>query len=226
MTLRFISTFIAALLIYSESTVWAADATLNIGVYQGFNASHPNVKKDMFNALKKEGVHVTFTQELPAQRSLMSAAQGGLDGDILRQSAATESLPSLLQVPVPLKRFQYWVWIKASKACPGSVRDLPNLKPIGILGIKYFDFAYNQSNVGFEQVTSLKTLADMLKLERADYSIADIKSARQLSTSTGIQLTQCFKRPLVSTYGFLYVHEKHRALIPTLEKALMPLKVD
>lgn len=226
MNLIYIFMLSTGLLFSQISLTYAGNSELKIGVYLGFTTSLPGMQKKMSDALNIEGIKVKFTHELPAQRSLILASQGILDGDILRQSYATEDLPSLLQVSVPLQRFEYWVWIESSNECPRASGDLPNLKPVGILGLKYFDFAYKQSNVGFEQVTSLKALADMMRLKRADYSIAGISAARQLSKLTGIQLKQCFKRPLISTYGFLYVNEKHRKLIPKLEKALSPLRID
>ncbi len=151
------------------------------------------------------------------------AANGSLDGDILRQPHAVEGLTTLLPVNVPLARFEHWVWILKDKKCPKNEAALSELKPIGILGLKYYDFAYRQSKVGFEQVNHFDVMVKMLKLERADYTIGLDSTIAYLKKNTSIELKACFKQPLASLNGYLYVHEKHKALIPKLERAFKAL---
>ncbi len=130
---------------------------------------------------------------------------------------------SLIQINVPLARFEYWVWVIESNACPKSEGELEKLKPIGILGLKYFDLIFRQSKVGFEQVSNIKSMAKMLDLGRADFTIAIKAAATQLSERTGIRFKSCFKRPFISLNGYMYLNEKYKALAPKLEQAFKPL---
>ena len=197
--------------------------SLTLGVYQGFTQTYPNLLPRLKEAAASKGINLNYKYDLPANRSLMSAANGNLDGDILRQPFAVEGLPSLVQVNVPLERFEFWVWVLADNHCPASEADLVNFKPVGLLGMKFFDLAYRQSKVGFEQVTGIPAMAKMLKLGRADYSLAGLKSIDLISENSGIKFKTCFDRPHISLDGFMYLHIKHQALVPLLEAAFKPL---
>ncbi len=196
---------------------------LNIGIYYGIKDTYPQLSARLKRAAAGVGITLLFTDKLPAQRSLTMAANGSLDGDIIRQPYAVEGLNTLLQVGVPLARFEHWVWVLKDKECPKSEADLSTLKPVGVLGFKYYDFVYRQSKVGFEQVNRFGAMAKMLKLERADYTIGQRSAIAHLKKLTDIKLKTCFKRPLISLNGYLYIHEKHKALIPKLEQAFKPL---
>ncbi len=197
--------------------------SLTLGVYQGFTETYPNLLPQLKKAAASQGINLNYKHNLPANRSLMSAANGNLDGDILRQPFAVEGLPSLVQVNVPLARFEFWVWVLANSHCPPSEAELVNFKPVGLLGIKYFDLVYRHSKVGFEQVTGIPAMAKMLKLGRADYSLAGLRTIELISKSSGVKLKPCFQRPYISLDGFMYLHRKHQALVPLLEAAFKPL---
>jgi len=211
------------LFIFNQNLSAQPPVTLNIGVYQGFDTTYPDLLGRLKQTAASRGIQLNYKLNLPANRSLMSAANGNLDGDILRQPFAVEGLTSLVQVNVPLARFEFWVWVLANGHCPPSEAELVNFKPVGLLGIKYFDLVYRHSKVGFEQVTGIPAMAKMLKLGRADYSLAGLKSIEFISKSSGIKFKTCFRRPHISLDGFIYLHLKHQALVPLLEEAFKPL---
>jgi len=211
------------ILIISKNLSAQPPVSLTLGVYQGFTETYPALLPKLKQAAASQGINLNYKHQLPANRSLMSAANGNLDGDILRQPFAVRGLPSLVQVNVPLARFEFWVWVLAHNHCPASEADLVNFKPVGLLGIKYFDLLYRQSKVGFEQVTGIPAMAKMLKLGRADYSLAGLRSIELISKNSGIKFKSCFQRPYISLDGFMYLHIKHQALVPLLEAAFKPL---
>ncbi len=212
--------------VLSKSLSAEPPVSLTLGVYQGFTKTYPDLLENLKKAAASQGIALNYKHNLPANRSLMSAANGNLDGDILRQPFAVQGMPSLVQVNVPLQRFEFWVWVLADNHCPTSEADLFNFKPVGLLGIKYFDLVYRLSRVGFEQVTGIPALAKMLKLGRADYSLAGLKSIDLISKGTDIKFKTCFDRPYISLDGFMYLHIKHQALVPLLESAFKPLAQD
>lgn len=199
---------------------------LSIGLYRGISDSLPHLMSKVQAAAATKGIEITYTEELPAQRTLIWAASGEIDGDIIRQPYAVEGLGSLIQVDVPLSRFEYWVWVLGSSQCPESESALSSLKPVGMLGIKYFDFAYRLSQVGFEQVNTPMAVAQMIQKGRADYSLGLKSTLQMLSAKSGVKFKACFKRPLISINGYMYLHQKNKRLVPLLEQAFKSIAVE
>jgi len=102
--------------------------------------------------------------------------------------------------------------------------DVKDLKPVGVLGIKYFDQIYSLSDVGFEQVSTYAGAIKMLQAGRADY-LASLKhqNTELAAKRLGVSLKACLTRPMLSLDGFFYLHEKHQNLIPQLESILSTL---
>lgn len=200
--------------------------SLTLGVYKGIEKIYPHLLPTLKKAAAGQNINIQYKLNLPPSRSLISAANGNIGGDILRQPFAVEGLPSLIQVGVPIQRIKYWIWVLKTRSCPASEAQLSQLKPVGLLGLKFFDLIYRQSKVGFEQVNSIKALANMLKLERADFSMGQKESVAYISALTGIAFKTCFPRPFISLDGFMYLNKKHQALVPLLEQAFKTLVLD
>jgi len=174
----------------------------------------------VIEAADQLGYRIEFVS-LPPARSLLMAARGDIDGDLLRQPLALKGYHSLIPVQVPLIKLDYWFHQLADRRCPTSERELKNLKPVGVLGLKYFDLIYNMSDVGFEQVADYGAAIKMLKAGRAGY-LAALKHPRTQiwAERFGTPLKVCLPRPVLSLEGYLILHEKHKDLIPQLETAL------
>jgi len=41
---------------------------------------------------------------------------------------------------VPLETLDYWLYQRADRVCPKNAGEVKTLKPVGVLGHKYFDF--------------------------------------------------------------------------------------
>lgn len=212
-------------LIAVSSVLCRADAQLKLAVYEGLEFVQPKLANNIRVAFQRHNIPIILSDPLPPQRSLALAISGRYVGDILRQPGAVKDFEDLLQVPVPLTQFNYWVWIIGGKECPSSWQALQEKKPIGLLGLHFFDQVYEFSDVGHEEVKSVEVLADMLKLERADYTIGTQLAAKQLTYTTGLEFTRCFDRPMNSTYGYMYIHKKHQNLLERIKQALMPLSI-
>ena len=201
------------------------DAQLKLAVYQGLEFVHPNLASNVQQAFLKHNIPITLSDPLPPQRSLSLAASGRYVGDILRQPRAVKNIQELVQVPIPLTEFKYWVWVLEEQQCPKTWEDLRHAKPVGLLGLHYFHQAYEFSKVGHEEVTSIKVLASMLKLNRADYTLGTNVASRQLSALAGVQFRRCFERPMNTTYGYLYLHQAHQSWFEKIKNALTPLAI-
>jgi len=200
-----------------------AEKVLRIGSYSGAEFMWPEQVQWIAAAAEQLGYRLEFVS-LPPERSLSMAASGRIDGDFFRQPLAVTNYHSLMPVEVPLETLDYWLYQRADRVCPKNAGEVKTLKPVGVLGHKYFDFFYKISEVGFEQVASFDAGIKMLKVGRADY-LAFIKDPRSLKAGErlGVTLKTCLTRPLLSLDGYLYLHEKHKDLIPEFEAVLSTL---
>ena len=212
-------------LIAVSSFLCRADAQLKLAVYEGLEFVYPKLANNIRVAFQQHNIPIILSGPLPPQRSLALAISGRYVGDILRQPGAVKDYDELMQIPVPLTQFKYWVWVLSEKECSSSQQALEQKKPIGLLGLHYFDQAYEFSDVGHEEVKSVEVLANMLKLKRADYTVGTQLAAKQLTSVTGLEFTRCFDRPMISTYGYMHIHQKHQSWFQKIKQALMPLSI-
>lgn len=214
--------FFGLLLIIGMACQAQADS-LRLGTHDETHRAWPEEVSWVFQAAAKLGFQVELVP-LPAQRSLEMAARGDLDGELLRQPFAVEPYSSLLPVSVPLFRFEYWLLVSEEKDCPATAAEVRFLKPVGVLGMKFNDLIYRQSAVGFEQAIDVTAAMRMLAAGRVDYFTAPNKPlVFAKARSLGLVLKPCLRRPLLSLDAFVFLHEKHRALIPAFERALRSL---
>jgi len=211
----------ALLLICSACNSYAE--SLRLGTYDRVHLAWPKEVGWVHQAAANLGYNVQLVN-LPPMRALEMSASGDLDGELLRQPSAVTSYPSLLQVSVPLIRFEYWVMIPEDKICPATVAEVKWLKPVGVLGMKFNDDIYSQSAVGFEQSINVKAAMRMLSAGRADFFVAPNKTiVFAKASSLGVELKPCLSQPFMSRDAFLFLHEKHRHIIPAFERELRAL---
>ena len=164
---------------------------------------------------------------LPAKRSLRLASSGSLDGEFYRHTIIEPLYPSLMRVDVVLGNFDYYIWVYAENNCMEDWEALTVLKPAGARGVIFFESrVYPISKVGYEQVTRIGTIMELLKRGRADYTVHNPSVIQQYSQQTGIKLKRCFDTPLFSMNFYLYLHESKRHLISDLEQALRDTNIE
>ncbi len=205
------------LLIYSIQVLPCIAATpIKLGIFP----DTLTVNQAELTLIKRAFKHAKIPLELvnlPAERSLQTAAAGIIDGDAIRQPSAVAEFTSLLPVKVPLKRSDIWVWVKSDKKCPANTEELWQMKPVGILGVRYYNLIYAQSKVGYIQGSNAKIAARILLRERADYIAATASSIKKIALNQALTLRSCLDKPIVSFQQFTYLHIKHAHLIPVLE---------
>ena len=204
--------------------VWMATPVsaelLRLGTYEGIDEELEQEIIMLRQVATQLGYEIELVK-LPAQRSLTMAARGDIDGELMRQPNATERFTTLLPLLVPLYRLEYWVMVGEHRDCPASEREVRFLKPVGVLGLKYSERVYRLSEVGFEQAINTHAALRMLLAGRADYIV--LPQSRLLLAATkkfGLVLKPCLRRPLLSLDAFVYLHEKHQALVPEFERLL------
>jgi ABC-type amino acid transport substrate-binding protein len=162
--------------------------------------------------------------DLPARRALGESSTGALDGEVQRNINVHNQYPTLLPVHPAINVIEPSVFCK---------HPLPDLK--GWDSIKDYNVGIvrgvGTSEDGtrgmrhVEAVTSLDQLMRVLAADRVDVSVSDAFSGLAALRKLGLQdqvrlLTPALQRNEI--YHFL--HEKHRDLIPRVEKVLREMQ--
>jgi hypothetical protein len=198
-------------------------ATLIIGTYNAFEMFDETYKPLLKQAINKAGFDVDFIL-YPEKRSVSYANTALIDGDIYRNTLVTESYKNLVAIPDVIRKTDYFSIIKATQPCVNS-ETLKQLKPVGVLGVDYFNEIYAVSEVGYEQGSSVEQVIEMLLRERADYSVAPDHSIEQIVSMSQHALKACREQVLMSRFSYTYLHKKHADKIDLIAAELKKLRI-
>jgi polar amino acid transport system substrate-binding protein len=162
---------------------------------------------------------------LPAERSLINANRGINDGDLLRVEGIDKLYPNLVRVPVRLIDFEFVAF--ARQALP-PMPEWKDLKPYNIAIIRGWKIL-EKNVLGTASLTSVENaeiLFGLLESDRADIVIYERLQGYHVIRKLGLSDIHVVEPPIITKPMFLYLHKKHRPLIPALEKALNQLIQD
>ncbi len=191
------------------------EKTITLGIHE---ETDPNILSFVQRAFDIALINVIF-KKMPAERSLIESAQGRLDGELQRIPQAVRSYPTLIPINVPVSNQGYWVWVNKDVQCPSSEVKLRQLKPIGVLGIRYFEYIYQNSLAGFIEAPSIASAAEMLARRRGDYTVAPDFLGQMYASQERFAFKTCFDKPFLTVTTYTYLHEKNIDIIETLESA-------
>jgi len=175
-------------------------------------------------ALRRIGYGMESVQ-LPAERALINANAGIDDGDLLRVDGLQKTYPNLIQVPEKIIDLEFVVYTK-NREFP--VRGWASLKPysVGIItGWKILEKNITET-AELTKVKNADQLFTLLLKDRVDavvYSrwvgLDNIKQHR-------IHGLKLLEPPLARRGIYVYLHKKHRLVVPKLAAALRAMKAD
>jgi len=160
---------------------------------------------------------------VPAARSIALANNGVLDGDIIRSGAAGVTHTNLIRVDVAVCIIEIvaFSWQRDMKV--NSFTQMSDIDDIVVstkIGRKLLQSRLQRyPNRLF--VESAEKLFSLLEQKRSDVAILDRGTAyRVIGDRLGRTIFQVSDRPLLAREHYLYLHMKHAALVPEIEKAL------
>ena len=163
-------------------------------------------------------------ENMPGERSLVSANTGVTDGELYRKWDIANQYPNLRIVPVPLMRYEIVAFCRCK---PFDIKGWASLKPyrIGyIKGIKIVE--QNTIGMDIESVGTLKQAFTKLELGRSDIVLSNritgIAALREQHLNDVIVLSP----PLASFPVFHYVFKSHEDLVPKLTGVLRQMEKD
>lgn len=172
--------------------------------------------------LEPLGYGVTV-QAPPAERALLLANEGVDDGDGPRIPGLEASYPNLLRVPEPILDVEF---IAFTKRLDFEVRGWESLEPYSVAIVTGWKILERniRSNPGLLRVKGPEDLFRLLKSGRAEVAVIDRHSGHAMARKVGLRHFNALRPALVSTPMFLYLHKRHRDLVPILASRLREMK--
>ena len=179
-------------------------------------------------SLRRIGVDLKLVS-LPSERSLTAANLGEVDGEGLRVGGLggpDGPYPNLIQVPERFVRISFVAFSKNATISLDNGWD--SLKPYRIAfinGWKMFEANAQGARV-VNKVDKPEQLFRMLDEGRVDLVLYTYADGLLLARNLGLRSVAPLSPPLKEVDMYLYLHKKHRALVPKLSQALRELKAD
>ncbi len=170
----------------------------------------------------RAGIKVEFIA-LPHNRSLISANEGIVDGDVGRVPSVEEKYPNLVRVNVRLMNLNGVVYTIRDDIKIFTEELLKTCRVGYVLGVRWPQKKMN----GLKAITArdYPSLFEMLLQNRVDIVLATEASAQSVIKDLGDRANKIRKlEPLIFTAPiYHYLNIKNKAIIPKLEKALMEM---
>ena len=178
--------------------------------------------------LRRVGVDLKLVS-LASERSLTAANQGEVDGEGLRVAGLggpDGPYPNLIQVPERFVRISFVAFAKNATISLDNGWD--GLKPYRIAFINGWKMleANAQGARVVNKVGNPEQLFRMLDEGRVDLVLYTYADGLLLARNLGLRSVAPLSPPLKEVDMYLYLHKKHRALVPKLSQALRELKAD
>jgi len=168
-------------------------------------------------AYSRIGITVT-TKEFPGERALKMSNSGAVDGEVNRIHGIRKKYENLRMVPVAINAIEGLAFTNKPDIKVSSWDDLRPYK-LGLrIGAKYAEYG----TVGM-QVSSVKTndqVFSMLGKNRTEIAISTRIEGVLTIHKLGLKNIRLIDPPLVSLELFHFLHKKHDALVPRVQKAL------
>lgn len=162
---------------------------------------------------------------LPSERALQMADNGYSDGDLPRISGLSSSYPHLVKVPEPVFDYYFVAFMPKPADLSMSWERLAGKKLGQLIGWKIYE-----NNIPEEAETIHMThplqLFRLLDSQRIEIALYERYAGKYLIDRYGLdRLAEC-SPPLAVRPMFLYVNEKHTALVERLATELKQMKQD
>jgi len=164
-------------------------------------------------------------QALPGERSLTNANEGIDDGEVCRIAALTKSYTNLVCTTEPVMQYQHVVF---SRSAQFKVTGPESLNPydVGIVtGWKIVELntRLNRSRI---MLDSPEQLFQMLDQGRVEVAVLERMMGMEMLNKLRISGVNILSPPLLTGDWHLFLHKRHSALIPRIDRELRTMKKD
>lgn len=159
----------------------------------------------------------------PAERALQNVNNGLDDGDLSRIEGLEKHYPNLVRVPEKLFDMDFVAFTNSPKVTTSDLAAIANYNLGLIRGWKILEI----KTAGMPHVTPVRNaeaLFTMLEKKRIDIALYSRWMGTALTQKMRIANIRVVEPPLASREMFMYLHKKHKHLIPQLVQALQQIK--
>lgn len=196
----------------------AADAPLTTDGRDGFL---DQVARNIFN---KIGYKLTI-EKLPAERALRSANSGLIDGEIIRVGGMEKHYPNLIRVPEKIMSLGFFVFSKKQIDLRNGWSALAEKNVAFINGWKIAE-KNTPNTAAVTRVKDSQQLFSLLEKDRADFVIYEHWGGNYIINQSQLTNVSMVQPALATNDMYIYLHKRHKAIVPKLSQALTDMKKD
>ena len=178
-------------------------------------------KKVVVEAYRRLNMAVEI-EELPGERSLLSADYGTTDGELYRKAGMETQYHNLVIVPVALMNYEIVVF---SHSVNFPVYGWGSLRPYTVgfeKSIKIIE--ENTKGMKIEVATSLHNAFLKMTLGRSDVLVCNRLSGLAMIKEMGLKNIKLLSPSLSAFPVYHYLNKKHAGLVPKLSAILMDMQ--
>lgn len=175
-------------------------------------------------AFRRIGLAVRL-EVMPAERCLVQADQGLVDGIYARVAGLSEKYPNLVLVPEPVDMFEFVAFTRRSDL---RIAGWDDLRPLSVGIITGWKIVEDKTRAVRTRtsVRDEEALFALLQRGRADVVVAGSSASRETIRRMGLKDVRPLSPPLETRPMYLYLNRRHAALVPRLAEALRQMRAD
>ncbi|WP_126456917.1 substrate-binding periplasmic protein [Sulfuriflexus mobilis] len=165
------------------------------------------------------------TIRLPAERGLKNANRGLIDGEMSRVAGLERYYLNLIRVP---EKIMDWEFVVFSYKPVELHQGWAGLSGKSVAHVNGWKILEKNLPVTTEvtKTSSAEQLFNLLRKRRTDYVLYERWGGRYLLRDLDMNDVQLRSPPLAVKEMFIYLHNRHQALVPKLSAALVAMKKD
>ncbi|WP_286272762.1 hypothetical protein [Thalassotalea hakodatensis] len=160
---------------------------------------------------------ITFMQ-LPPGRGAIEANKGNIDALTIRTSLVEHAIPEFIRVPIVLATGKLMLFCQIDVVCDPSIVNQKR-KTIGtVAGVNVTKVFMADKKANIYEIASAGKVAEMFSRKRLDYILTI--TSDDFGSYVDLPEKQYQTAELITIEGYHYLHKRHQALMPDIEKAL------
>ncbi len=175
-------------------------------------------------ALKRIGYQLEVEQ-LPAERGLRNANNGLIDGEMGRIKGLDNIYHDLIRVPEKIMNWEFCIFSEKPIDLQKGWASLEEKNVAFINGWKILEKNVPKSAT-ITKTRNSQQLFSLLKRNRTDFIIYERWGGNAVVKELQLDEIKLQRPFLASREMFIYLHKKHKALVPRLASALVEMKKD